>query len=49
MKEHSPTPAPARRITHRSLLRVLIAGFSLVIVLLLAGAFIGIGNIHTIK
>jgi len=49
VKEHSPTPAPARRITHRSLLRVLIAGFSLVIVLLLAGAFIGIGNIHTIK
>ena len=47
MKEHSP--APARRITHRSLLRVLIAGFSLVIVLLLAGAFIGIGNILTIK
>ena len=47
MKEHSP--APARRITHRSLLRVLIAGFSLVIVLLLAGAFIGIGNIHSIK
>ena len=47
MKEHSP--APARRITHRSLLRVLIAGFSLVILLLLAGAFIGIGNIHTIK
>jgi len=47
VKEHSP--APARRITHRSLLRVLIAGFSLVILLLLAGAFIGIGNIHTIK
>jgi signal transduction histidine kinase len=47
VKKHSP--APARRITHRSLLRVLIAGFSLVIILLLAGAFIGIGNIHTIK
>ncbi len=47
MKEHSPAPAP--RLTHRSLLRVLIAGFSLVILLLLAGAFIGIGNIHTIK
>jgi hypothetical protein len=47
VKEHSP--APARRITHRSLLRVLIAGFSLVIILLLAGAFIGIGNILTIK
>jgi signal transduction histidine kinase len=31
------------------LLRVLVAGFSLVIILLLAGAFIGIGNIHTIK
>ena len=47
MKKHSS--AHGRRVTHRSLLRVLIAGFSLVIVLLLAGAFIGIGNIHTIK
>ena len=47
MKENSPESA--RRITHRSLLRVLIAGFSLVIVLLLAGAIIGLGNIHTIK
>ncbi len=47
MKEHSP--APGRRVTHRSLLRVLIAGFSLVIAFLLAGAFIGIGNIQRIK
>jgi signal transduction histidine kinase len=47
VKEHSP--APDRRITHRSLLRVLTAGFSLVIILLLAGAFIGIGNIRSIK
>ena len=47
MKEHSS--APVRRITHRRLLRVLIAGFSLVIALLLASAFIGVGNIHTIK
>ena len=47
MKENSP--APARRITQRSLLRTLIGGFSLVIILMLAGAFIGIGNIHTIK
>ena len=47
MKEYSSEPA--RRVTHRSLLRVLSAGFGLVIVLLLAGAFIGIGNIHTIK
>jgi signal transduction histidine kinase len=39
----------AHEITRRSLLRVLIAGFSLVIVLLLAGAFIGIRNIHSIK
>ncbi len=46
MKEYSPTP---RRITQRSFLRVLIVGFSLVIALLLAGAFIGIGNILTIK
>jgi len=47
VKEHSP--APGRRVTHRSLLRVLIAGFSLVIAFLLAGAFIGIGNIQRIK
>jgi signal transduction histidine kinase len=47
VKENSP--APGRRITHRSLLRVLIVGFGLVIVLLLAGAFIGLGNIQTIK
>jgi signal transduction histidine kinase len=39
----------AHEITRRRLLRVLIAGFSLVIVLLLAGAFIGIRNIHSIK
>jgi len=39
----------ARESTRGSLLRVLIAGFSLVIVLLLAGAFIGIRNIHSIK
>jgi signal transduction histidine kinase len=49
VKDHSSATAPARRITHRSLLRVLIGGFSLVIALLLAGAFIGIGNIHSIK
>jgi len=47
VKEASSTPAP--RITHGSLLRVLIAGFSMVIVLLLAGAFVGIGDIHSIK
>jgi signal transduction histidine kinase len=41
--------SPGRHITHRSLLRVLIAGFSLVIVLLLAGAFIGLRNIYSIK
>jgi signal transduction histidine kinase len=47
MKE--PSHPPAHPITHRSLLRVLIAGFSLVIILLLAGAFIGIRNIQSIK
>jgi len=46
MKEDS---RPHLQITQRSLLRVLVGGFSLVIVLLLAGAFVGIGNIHTIK
>jgi signal transduction histidine kinase len=33
----------------RSLLRLLIAGFALVIILLLTGAFIGIGSINNIK
>jgi len=47
VKEHSSTHG--RQVTHRSLLVVLITGFSLVILLLLTGAFIGIGNIHTIK
>jgi signal transduction histidine kinase len=47
MKEFSR--GAAGEITRGSLLRVLIAGFSLVIVLLLAGAFIGIRNIHSIK
>lgn len=47
MKE--PSHSDGRHITHRSLLRVLIAGFSLVIILLLAGAFIGIRNIQSIK
>jgi signal transduction histidine kinase len=47
MKEHSR--AAGGPVTHRSLLRVLIGGFSLVIILLLTGAFIGIRNIHSIK
>ncbi len=47
MKEFSR--GAASEITHGRLLRVLIAGFSLVIVLLLTGAFIGIRNIHSIK
>jgi len=47
VKEYSP--APGRQITHSSLLRVLIVGFSLVIILLLAGAFIGLGNIQNLK
>ncbi len=41
MKEHSPTG--------RNLLLVLIAGFGLVIISMLAGAFIGVSNIHTIR
>jgi len=44
-----PSPAHGSIVTQRSLLRVLIAGFALVIFLLLAGAFIGIGNIHSIR
>ena len=47
MKEFSR--GAASEITHGRLLRVLISGFSLVIVLLLTGAFIGIRNIHSIK
>ncbi len=47
MNKHSPEAD--RRVTQHSLLRVLIAGFSLVILLLLTGAFIGLGNIHSIK
>jgi len=43
VNEYSPAP------TQSALLRILIAGFSLVIVLLLAGATIGLGNIQTIK
>jgi signal transduction histidine kinase len=43
------SPAPGRPVTQRGLLRILIAGFSLVIFLLLAGAFIGLGNIQSIK
>ncbi|HVN03600.1 MAG TPA: ATP-binding protein [Bryobacteraceae bacterium] len=41
MKESSPA--------RQNLSRLLIAGFSLVIALLLAGAFVGIGNIQSIK
>ena len=41
MKEHSPTV--------RNLLLVLIAGFALVILLMLAGGFVGVGNIQSIK
>ena len=47
MKEGSHPPS--REITRASLLRVLIAGFSVVILLLLTGAFIGLGNIRSIK
>ncbi|MGA2133126.1 MAG: ATP-binding protein [Bryobacteraceae bacterium] len=41
MKEHSPA--------RRNLLRLLMAGFALVILLMLAGAFIGVGNIQSIR
>src|SRR5690348_13112999 len=47
VKDSSSTPA--RHVTHRSLLLTLVAGFSLVILLLLAGAIVGLGNINTIK
>ena len=38
-----------RQITHQNIFRVLIAGFSLVILLLLAAAFVGIRNIRSIQ
>src|SRR5438045_5571927 len=38
-----------RRITQQSIFRVLITGFSLVIVLLLGAAIVGVGNIQSIQ
>jgi two-component system sensor histidine kinase UhpB len=38
-----------RRITHQNIFRVLLVGFSLVILLLLAAAVVGIRNIHLIQ
>src|SRR5690349_17950468 len=38
-----------RQITHKSIYRVLIAGFSLVILLLLAASVVGIRNIQSIQ
>jgi signal transduction histidine kinase len=37
------------RITHQNVFRVLVAGFSLVILLLLAAAFVGVRNIQSIQ
>src|SRR5947207_11553266 len=39
----------ADRITQRNILRVLILGFSLVILLLLAAGFMGVQNVRSIK
>src|SRR5690348_8122795 len=38
-----------RRITHQNIYRILIGGFGLVILLLLAAAFVGIRNIQSIQ
>src|SRR5579884_2384321 len=38
-----------QRITHQNIFRVLVAGFSLVILLLLAAAFVGVRNIQSIQ
>src|ERR1051326_4071432 len=38
-----------QQITHQNIFRVLIAGFSLVILVLLAAAFVGIRNIRSIQ
>ncbi len=41
--------AAPRPITHQNVFRVLVAGFTLVILLLLAAAFVGVGNIRAIQ
>src|SRR5690348_6397289 len=38
-----------RRITHQNIYRILIGGFGLVILLLLAAAFVGIRNIQSVQ
>ena len=40
---------PSRQITHQSIFYILIAGFSLVILLLAAAAVVGVGNIRSIQ
>lgn len=40
---------PPQAIMHRNILRVLVAGFALVILLLLAAAVVGVQNIHSIQ
>ena len=47
-KPAAPFAAP-RPITHQNIFRVLVAGFALVILLLLAAAFVGVGNIRAIQ
>src|SRR5690349_4971484 len=44
-----PAESHANPITHNNILRVLIAGFALVIALLLAAGFVGIRNIRSIR
>lgn len=45
----SLSPMPAQPITSRSIVRVLVAGFALVIFLLLAAAFVGVESTRSIK
>lgn len=47
----APAAAPGapRPITHQNVFRVLVAGFALVILLLLGAAFVGVGNIRAIQ
>jgi signal transduction histidine kinase len=47
--EQGAMPASAEQITHRNILRVLLVGFALVILLLLAAGFIGVKNIQSIQ
>ena len=47
--DREPMPISARQITHGNILRVLLLGFTMVILLLVAAGFVGVRNIHSIQ